>query len=137
VTLASGELHDRWLDRSILVFPLESSEMPRVRAFARADHRALASVLAVHNDEGNVWVERVSGERVCDLDDAEREALRDALEALARAGSAHGRVDPAHLVRRGGLVVLTYDSAPEGASLEADLAALAQLPARSPTTETH
>lgn len=122
--------HDAWLGRDVLVLPLSSPEGERARAFARADHRALAGVLRLDSDQSSIWVEAPSGERAASVTARERDALREALEALHRAGGAHGAVDPDHVVRRGGEVVLSFALNAGGASAERDLAQLGALPER-------
>ncbi|MCE7895085.1 MAG: hypothetical protein DYH12_36160, partial [Sorangiineae bacterium PRO1] len=125
LTLIDGvRYRDSWLERDVYVLQLASAAAERARAFARADHRALASVLCVQPDKSAVWVEVVSGERVTLLDPQERRELGDALAALHRAGSAHGAVDSSHVIRRGGETLLGFPLSPAHGSAEADFEAL-------------
>lgn len=115
---------DSWLERDVYVLPLPSAAAERARAFARADHRALASVLGVQPDQSAVWVEVVSGDPAERLEPHELGELRDALAALHRAGSVHGAVNSAHVLRRGGETLLGFPLSPALADEQADFRAL-------------
>jgi len=118
---------DTWLGREVLVLPLASPDAERARAFVRAMHPALVCVLAVHADEGTLWVEAPRGEPATPLTEGERRALEGALAALHRAGGVHGAVDAAHVVRRGGETLLTFPLGSAPGSAEDDLARLRAL----------
>lgn len=123
-----GQRHlDHWLGRELWVIDRDSPEAERARAFARADQRAFATVLAAKPEDGTLWVEAVTGEPVTALGAEERARLADALRALHQAGGRHGAVDAAHLVRRGGEVVLAFPRTPADESPERDLEKLGAL----------
>src|SRR6185437_15374648 len=112
-TRDAGTLHhDAWLDRDVLVLPGDEATLARARAFSRAGHPALPTVLRVDRDTGDVWVGAPLG---CALADDARglspgvlSRLREAIEALHAAGGAHGHVDPEHLYWHDGEVTLAF-----------------------------
>ncbi|MBK7581528.1 MAG: protein kinase [Myxococcales bacterium] len=123
--LDAHRFRDTWLGRELVVLPTHGPSFERARAFAQADHSALAGVLAVQPGDDTVWVEVVVGTPLDGaLSRAEHARLRDALEALHRAGGRHGAVDRAHVVRRGGDVVLSFPLTERDSAPEADLADL-------------
>jgi serine/threonine-protein kinase len=125
-----GTCLDLWTGRVVERAPLRDDTLARARAFARANHPALQTVLRVNREEGSIWLDgstRPMPER--GLTGEERTALRDALEALASAGMVHGRVDRAHLaLGDGGGILLRFaaDTAP-GAVAEDDRNSLDRL----------
>lgn len=125
--------HDAWIGRDVIVLPLDDATLARARAFARAGHPALPTVLRVDTDERQIWVAAPQGRALADepraLSTGQRARLRDAIEALHAAGGAHGSIDRAHLYWYDGEVTLSYpcaDASAEGAA-ELDLRALAEL----------
>ncbi|MFT3766354.1 MAG: protein kinase [Minicystis sp.] len=51
---AALRLHDAWLDRDVLVLPGDAATLARARAFARAGHAALPTVLRVDWGSGEI-----------------------------------------------------------------------------------
>jgi serine/threonine-protein kinase len=124
--------HDAWLDRDVLVLAGDAATLARARAFARAGHAALPTVLRVEREGGAVWVAAPLGKALADeprgLSAGQLARLGEALEALHAAGGAHGRVDREHLYWHDGEVALAFPrgEAGEGAA-EGDREALARL----------
>jgi len=92
---------DSWLEREVLVLGMDDDSLARARAFARAGHPALPTVLRVDRQARQIWVEPPLGKALADAPrEIPREALdklEEALAALADAGGAHGFVDAQHL----------------------------------------
>ncbi|MEB2325009.1 MAG: serine/threonine-protein kinase, partial [Sorangiineae bacterium] len=128
VPLGGARHRDTLLGRELYVLPADPATCARARAFARADHPALAAVLAMREREHTLWIDAPSTRSEGALGDAERARLRDALEALHRAGGVHGRVRSDHVARQGGAPVLLFPLAPLDATPEDDLSQLARLP---------
>jgi serine/threonine-protein kinase len=109
---AAARLHDAWLDRDMLVLPGDDATLQRARAFARAGHAALPTVLRVDRDDGAIWVAAPLGKALADepraLSPGQVGRLSEAIEALHAAGGAHGRVDLEHLYWHDGEVVLAF-----------------------------
>ncbi len=131
---AAARMHDAWLDRDVLVLPADDATLARARAFARAGHAALPTVLRVDRDADAIWVAPPLGRALADeprgISPGQAARLREAIEALHAAGGAHGHVDPDHLYWHDGEVTLAFPrgDAPEDAA-EADRRALEQLTA--------
>jgi serine/threonine-protein kinase len=126
--------HDTWLDRDVLVLPGDADTLARARAFARAGHPALPTVLRVDRDAGAVWVQAPLGRALADeprgLSPGQVARLRDAVLALHAAGGAHGLIDAAHLYVLDGEVMLAFPrSAPPEDAITRDREALLQLTA--------
>jgi serine/threonine-protein kinase len=128
--------HDAWLDRDVLVLAGDEATLARARAFARAGHPALPTVLRVDREAGTVWVGAPLGRAFADeargLSPGALSRLREALGALHTAGGAHGHVDPEHLYWHDGEVTLAFprgDAPPDAAAR--DLEALAGLSGES------
>ena len=104
--------HDAWLDRDVLVLPADDATLARARAFARAGHPALPTVLRVDRETGEIWIAAPQGRALADeprgLSPGQVARLREAIEALHVAGGAHGRVDFEHLYWLDGEVTLAY-----------------------------
>lgn len=104
--------HDAWLDRDVLVLPLDDETRARVSAFSRANHPALPVVLRADEDGGAFWVAPPLGRALADapreLSPAERARIAEAIEALHAAQGAHGCVDEAHLYLCHGEISLAY-----------------------------
>jgi serine/threonine-protein kinase len=124
--------YDAWLDREILAIPMDDASLERARAFARAGHPALPSVLRVDANAGLVWVAPPRGTALADaprpLEPEVIARLRRAIEALHAAGGAHGHIDAQHLYWHDGELDLAWPRkpAPPDAAAE-DLAALETL----------
>jgi serine/threonine-protein kinase len=125
-----GGCLDLWTGRLIERAPLHAGTLERARAFARANHPALQTVLRVDREEGAIWLDGswqpMAGRR---LTDDERASLREALEALALAGMVHGSVDRAHVaMAKGGGVLLRFEAdAAHDATADDDRRALDRL----------
>jgi tetratricopeptide (TPR) repeat protein len=111
--------HDTWLDRDVLVLPADDATLARARAFARAGHAALPTVLRVDRDAEAIWVAPPLGRALAEeprgLSPGQVARLREAIEALHAAGGAHGQVDPAHLYWHDGEVTLAFPRGEEPA----------------------
>jgi len=124
-----GTLLDTWTGRLIERVPTSEQALTRARAFARADHLALQSVLRVDPEDGAIWLGAPRG-RPLDrsLTAAERSHLEGALEALHATGAVHGRVDAAHVMVDDSGVVLRFEVEQEAtATIDRDRLALARL----------
>ncbi|WP_437277663.1 protein kinase [Sorangium sp. So ce375] len=129
-----GRWHDVWLDRDVLVLQLDDATLARARAFARAGHAALPSVLRVDLAEGEVWVAPPLGRALADearaLTRGQRARLGEAVAALHAAGGAHGCIDSQHVYLHDGEIALAYPREAVGDVEELaarDLAALQEL----------
>ncbi|MBW2457311.1 MAG: protein kinase [Deltaproteobacteria bacterium] len=111
---AAGALlrHDAWLGRDLWVLPLDDAAVARAAAFARAGHPALPAVLRADAGARQIWIEVPRGQALAtgpaSLSQIEAAHLREALEALHRAGGTHGAVDDEHVYRFGSQVALSY-----------------------------
>jgi tRNA A-37 threonylcarbamoyl transferase component Bud32 len=124
-----GTALDTWTGRLVERVPASEQALTRARAFARADHRALQSVLRVDHDDEAIWLDVARG-RPLDrsLTAAERSDLEGALEALHAAGAVHGHVDPAHVLVDDSGVVLRFEVEHEAtATIDRDRLALGRL----------
>ncbi|MDI3286169.1 protein kinase [Polyangium sp. 15x6] len=124
--------HDAWLDREVLVIPMDEASLARARAFARAGHPALPTVLRVDRAAGEIWAAPPLGKALADaprtLDAAAIERLGQALAALAAVGGAHGYVDAQHLYWFDGEIELAWPRKPATPDAAArDLAAIEAL----------
>lgn len=110
--------HDTWLDHDVLVLPGDAGTLARARAFARAGHPALPTVLRLDRETGEVWVGAPRGKALADeargLAPGQVAWLQEAIEALHAAGGAHGWVDAEHLYWHDGEVVLAFPRGEEG-----------------------
>ncbi|MFO0756558.1 MAG: protein kinase [Byssovorax sp.] len=104
--------HDLWIDRDVVVLPLDEVSLDRARAFARAGHPALPAVLRVDTAAREIWIAPPRGRALADqprgLSPGQVARLEEALAALHAAGGAHGLVDAEHLYFHEGEVVLAY-----------------------------
>jgi len=124
-----GSVLDTWTGRLIERVPASEQALARARAFARADHLALQSVLRVDHEDGVLWLDAGRG-RPLDrsLTAAEASRLEGALEALHAAGTVHGRVDAAHVLVDDSGVVLRFEVEQEAtATIDRDRLALGRL----------
>lgn len=124
--------HDSWLERDVLVLPIDDATLARAGAFARADHPALATVLRVDREAGELWIDRPRGRALADearpLSPGQQRRLGQAIEALHAAGGAHGCIDTEHLYWFDGEVTLAWPRRPpEPGDVERDREAIAQL----------
>jgi eukaryotic-like serine/threonine-protein kinase len=130
---AAVRRHDTWLDRDVLVFPLDEATMARDAAFARAAHPTLPTVLRLDAEASTIWIAPPRGRALADasrgLSPGQVARLREAIAALHAARGAHGRIDPSHLYWHDGEVVLAYprELVPLEEAMELDQAALARL----------
>lgn len=134
VSIDATRAHDAWLDRDVLLVPLDDRSLARARAFARAGHPALAAVLRVDRDAATIWIEPPRAPSLAatgaDLSPAAVAALSQAVDALHVAGGVHGAIDPAHVHLDGDAVTLAFAAdAPGDATEASDREALAQLSA--------
>jgi serine/threonine-protein kinase len=118
---------DSWTRRAVERVALSERTLARARAFARADHPALQTVLRVARDDNALWLETPRGQALeRPLTKEERARLTAALSSLHAAGVAHGAVDPAHVVvTETGVVLRFAPEAKAAASFEDDLGSLA------------
>jgi serine/threonine-protein kinase len=124
-----GATLDTWTGKLVERVPASDQALARARAFARADHVALQSVLRVDHEDGTLWLEAPRGHPLDrSLTGAERSQLEGALEALHAAGAVHGRVDAAHVLVDDSGVVLRFEVGHEAtATIDRDRLALARL----------
>jgi serine/threonine-protein kinase len=110
--------HDAWLARDVLVLPGDAATLARARAFARAGHPALPTVLRLDRESGEVWVAAPRGRALADeprgLGAGQVARIEEAIEALHAAGGAHGWVDAEHLYWHDGEVGLAFPRGEEG-----------------------
>jgi serine/threonine-protein kinase len=82
------------------------------RAFARAGHPALPTVLRVDEHAGAVWLAPPRGRALADeargLSPGQITRLREAIAVLHAASGAHGRIDAEHLYLHDGEVTLAF-----------------------------
>jgi eukaryotic-like serine/threonine-protein kinase len=126
-----GVVTDGWIGRAIERVPLRDGSLARAKAFARAGHRALQTVLRVDRDAGEIWLEPRRGQPADVLTRAQARQAHEALDALHREGVTHGAIDAAHvLVDATGSVVLAFtpDASPT-ATVDTDRLGLARLAA--------
>ncbi|MGD0525355.1 MAG: protein kinase [Polyangiaceae bacterium] len=124
-----GALRDTWTGRRVARVAASERALARARAFARADHLALQTVLRVDHEDGAIWLDAPrGGPLVRSLTDAERAHLGAGLEALHAAGAAHGHVDAAHVLVDDSGVVLLFEADGEAtATIDRDRLALGRL----------
>jgi serine/threonine-protein kinase len=133
--------HDTWLERDVLVLASDEATLSLARAFARAGHPALPTVLRVDRDEGAIWIAAPLGQALAGeprgLSPGAMSRVREAIEALHAAGGAHGHIDPEHLYWLDGEVTLAFPrgDAPADAAAR-DREALARLGCPMEATET-
>jgi serine/threonine-protein kinase len=129
---ASSLRHDAWLDRDVSILSLDDANLSRARAFARAGHPALPTVLRVDKEALQIWIAPPRGTSLADvprpLSRAAIERLGQAIAALHAAGGAHGFVDAQHLYWHEGELNLAFPRAPARQdAVERDRAALQAL----------
>jgi hypothetical protein len=124
--------HDDWLDREVLVLPLDDDSLSRARAFARAGHPLLPTVLRIDRAAQQIWVAPPLGVA---LADSPRKVRRDAFDrfvtairALLASGGAHGYIDTQHVYWYDGELELAWPRKPQSPEAAAnDVAALEKL----------
>ena len=120
---------DTGMERDVVVLPIDEAELARARAFARASHAALPSVLRADLGTQEIWVAPALGEplrtKALRLTRGQLRRLREAIAALHAAGGAHGLLDADHIHIVAGDVTLAYPIVHGPGAREADLAALA------------
>jgi serine/threonine-protein kinase len=129
--------HDAWMGRDVLVIPLTEVSLTQARAFARAGHAALPTVLHVDQTAEQIWIAAPAGRSLADdpraLSPGQRARLHEAIAALHATGGAHGSIDAAHLYILDGDLTLAYPrggpSSDAGSAADLDRAALARLDA--------
>jgi serine/threonine-protein kinase len=126
---ADGAVVDAWTGRLVERVPLSDRSLERARAFGRADHPGLQTVLRVDREDDSIWLEALRG---APLDRAltrsERSTLGGALEALHAAGGVHGRVDADHVVVGESGAVLRFEAEQDPtATVDRDRLALSRL----------
>jgi serine/threonine-protein kinase len=126
---SDGGSRDTWTERPIVRLPMTAATMARARAFAKAGHPALQTVLRVDRSDGTVWLEAPAGAPLqTRLDARQRAILADALRSLHAAGGVHGHVDAAHVRLRGDEPVLSFDGETDAtATADRDFLALARI----------
>jgi serine/threonine-protein kinase len=124
---AATRQHDAWLDRDVLVLPDDPTTLERARAFARAGHPALPTVLRVDREMHAVWIAAPLGRALADepvtVSPDQVARLREAIEALHAVSGAHGFIDPSHLYSFDGEVTLAFPRATASDGEPADAAA--------------
>ena len=109
---------DTWLERDVLVVPIDDASLARARAFAQAGHPALPTVLRVDAAAQQIWIAPPRGKALADearaVGPAELARLGEAVTALHAATGAHGSIDAAHLYRHDGELVLAWPRAAPG-----------------------
>jgi serine/threonine-protein kinase len=116
---AAWRRHDLWTGRDVLVIAGTPENLARARAFARAGHAALPTVLRVEGPGGDIWVAPPLGRALADepraLSPGHVGRLDEALRALRDAGGAHGAIDAEHLYFHDGEFTLAFPrEAPDG-----------------------
>jgi eukaryotic-like serine/threonine-protein kinase len=116
--------HDEWLDREVLVLPLDDESLRRARAFARVGHPMLPTILRVDRGAQQIWVSPPLGVA---LVDGMRKVRRDAFDrfvraihALHAAGEGHGYIDPQHVYWYAGELQLAWPRKPISADAAAN-----------------
>ncbi|MBK8257803.1 MAG: serine/threonine protein kinase [Polyangiaceae bacterium] len=107
---------DTWMERDVIVLPLNDAELDRARAFARAGHASLPLVLRADLAAQQIWVAPPLGEplrkKALSLTRGQLRRLREAVQALHAAGGAHGHINADHVYIVSGDVTLVYPLAP-------------------------
>jgi serine/threonine-protein kinase len=129
---ASRLRHDAWLEREVVVIALDDASLEQARAFARAGHPALPTVLRVDTELEAIWIAEPRGRALADeprpISPGQLARLRDAIDALHAAGGAHGFIDAEHLYLHDGEVTLAFPRSPTpDDAAERDRTALAAL----------
>jgi eukaryotic-like serine/threonine-protein kinase len=131
---ASQRWRDTWVDRDVLVLPIDDDALTRARAFAQAGHAALAAVLRIDSAANEIWIAPPRGRSLADapraMSPGQVARLEEAVLALHAALGAHGAIEPDHLYWHDGEVTLAYPRRPGGKdAVERDRLAIARLKA--------
>jgi serine/threonine-protein kinase len=131
---ASQRRRDTWINRDVLVVPLDDDALTRARAFAQAGHAALATVLRIDPAANEIWIAPPRGRSLADapraLSPGQVARLEEAVLALHAAQGAHGAIEPDHLYWHDGEVTLAYPRRAAGKdAAERDTIAVARLKA--------
>lgn len=109
---AAHRRFDTWTDRDVLVFPLDPPRIALARAFARADHPALATVYRADESASELWVAPPRGRALADVPHAGSPGafrrLKEAVDALHAAEGAHGSIDLEHVYAHEGELSLAF-----------------------------
>jgi serine/threonine-protein kinase len=130
VVSPDGRTVDTWIGRAIERVPLDDATLARARAFARAGHAALQTVLRVDRDSAEIWLDAPRGEAPAQgLTRTQASEAQDALANLHGQGAVHGAIDREHvLVDEAGNVTIRFTpSAPPTATVDLDRIALSRL----------
>ena len=129
--LALNRALDRWTHRVIERVPLADTSLARARAFAKAGHAALQTVLRVDRQLGEIWLESPRGKLLDrSLSAPELDLLRRAVDALHGEGVGHGHIDRMHVMLTDGSPLLLFDASHDsGATADTDWADVARLAA--------
>jgi serine/threonine-protein kinase len=124
-----GRSVDDWIGRAIERIPLSDAALARARAFARAGHGVLQTILRVDRDAGEIWLEAPHGEPARALTRAQIADAHDALARLHDQGTVHGAIDATHVLvdEDGDVTILFGEDAPKTATVDLDRIALARL----------
>lgn len=108
--------HDDWLDREVLVVPLDDDSLRRARAFARVGHPMLPTILHVDRTAQQIWVAPPLGVALADAPHKVRRDVFDrfveAIQAVGAVGEGHGYVDPQHVYWYAGELQLAWPRKP-------------------------
>lgn len=118
---------DRVLERPVLVLECTAEILERARRFASADHVGLASIFSFDPQREHVWVESLPRRSAAPLSAEQRATLALAIRRLHEVSGCHGCVDAEHLGWRGSEPVLLFPKSIRAATLNEDLAKLAEL----------
>lgn len=125
--------HDDWLDREVLVVPLDEEALQRARGFARVGHPMLPTILRIDRAMQQIWIAPPLGVAFVDASQKVRRDVFDrfvqAIRALDAAGGAHGYVDPQHVYGYAGELQLAWPRKPSRGGSN-DLEALEKLAAQ-------
>jgi serine/threonine-protein kinase len=126
----AGRTIDSWIGRPIERVPLNDRSLARARAFARAAHPALQTVLRVDRDQGEIWLDPARGAKIAQLTRPHIALAHEALAALHDEGAVHGAIDLEHVrvdPTNGTLTLLFTADTPPTATVDLDRIALARL----------
>lgn len=131
LSMTEGEVRtDTWLGRPIVALPFDPTTLARARAFAKADHPALQTVLRVDRTTREIWLSDVRGSKISGrLSAAQSANLRAAIDRLHDLGEPHGSIDADHIrIDAQGAVILMFEpSRSPTATVDLDRLALAHL----------
>jgi serine/threonine protein kinase len=128
---------DRWTMREFIRVPLNGASIARASAFARAGHPNLQTVLRVHRDASEIWLDSPKGHALNSrLTPLQARALADAVDALHENGIVHGHIDAPHIFtddnNRDAVTLLFEAAFDPSATIDLDRIAIARLASREP-----